>query len=63
MAELAQPKQKNTKAGGSATTERTYVLDTSVLLSDPKAVFRFAEHHVVLPVIVITELESNRNDL
>jgi PhoH-like ATPase len=42
--------------------ERTYVLDTSVLLSDPKAIFRFAEHPVVLPVIVITELESKRND-
>jgi PhoH-like ATPase len=42
--------------------ERTYVLDTSVLLSDPKAMFRFAEHPVVLPVIVITELESKRND-
>jgi len=42
--------------------ERTYVLDTSVLLSDPKAIFRFAEHSVVLPVIVITELESKRND-
>ncbi|MFB2556555.1 PhoH family protein [Herbiconiux liangxiaofengii] len=44
------------------TAEVTYVLDTSVLLSDPKAVFRFAEHAVVLPVIVITELESKRND-
>jgi PhoH-like ATPase len=42
--------------------ERTYVLDTSVLLSDPKAIFRFAEHAVVLPVVVITELESKRND-
>nr|WP_235500727.1 PhoH family protein [Agreia sp. Leaf335] len=42
--------------------ERTYVLDTSVLLSDPKAIFRFAEHPVVLPVIVITELESKRID-
>jgi PhoH-like ATPase len=44
------------------TMERTYVLDTSVLLSDPKAIFRFAEHAVVLPVIVVTELESKRND-
>ena len=44
------------------TAERTYVLDTSVLLSDPKAIFRFAEHPVVLPVIVIAELESKRND-
>ncbi|MGV3713891.1 PIN domain-containing protein, partial [Pseudolysinimonas sp.] len=42
--------------------ERTFVLDTSVLLSDPKAIFRFAEHAVVLPVVVVTELESKRND-
>jgi len=38
------------------------VLDTSVLLSDPKAIFRFAEHSIVLPVVVISELESKRND-
>ena len=42
--------------------ERTYVLDTSVLLSDPRALFRFAEHSVVLPVVVITELEKKRHD-
>lgn len=40
---------------------RTYVLDTSVLLSDPKAMCRFAEHDVVLPVVVITELEAKRH--
>jgi PhoH-like ATPase len=52
------------KAGGAAaaTRERTYVLDTSVLLSDPKALFRFAEHHVVIPVVVISELEKKRHD-
>jgi PhoH-like ATPase len=37
------------------------VLDTSVLLSDPKAILRFAEHEVVLPVVVIMELEAKRN--
>lgn len=42
--------------------EKTYVLDTSVLLSDPKAMFRFAEHAIVLPVVVISELEAKRND-
>ncbi|MDQ1127734.1 PhoH-like ATPase [Microbacterium sp. SORGH_AS 505] len=41
---------------------RTYVLDTSVLLSDPRALFRFAEHSVVLPVVVVTELERKRHD-
>jgi PhoH-like ATPase len=39
---------------------RTYVLDTSVLLSDPRAPLRFEEHEVVLPVVVISELEGKR---
>ena len=39
---------------------RTYVLDTSVLLSDPRAIARFAEHDVVLPLVVVTELEAKR---
>jgi len=43
------------------TTVKTYVLDTSVLLSDPRALKRFAEHSVVLPVVVITELEAKRH--
>ena len=45
--------------GGAA--RRTYVLDTSVLLADPGAFGRFAEHAVVLPLVVITELEAKRN--
>ena len=49
-------------SGESEVAQRTYVLDTSVLLSDPKALFRFAEHAVVLPVVIITELEAKRND-
>ncbi|WP_425830096.1 PhoH family protein [Streptomyces fractus] len=40
---------------------RTYVLDTSVLLADPNSMTRFDEHEVVLPVVVITELEAKRN--
>ena len=39
----------------------TYVLDTSVLLADPGAIRRFEEHEVVLPVVVITELEGKRH--
>jgi len=37
------------------------VLDTSVLLSDPRAIARFKEHEVVLPVVVVTELEAKRH--
>jgi PhoH-like ATPase len=60
-----------TTRGSAATTRRsravtpqsvkTYVLDTSVLLSDPRAMLRFAEHEVVLPVVVISELEGKRH--
>ncbi|MBA2558568.1 MAG: PhoH family protein, partial [Propionibacteriales bacterium] len=39
---------------------RTYVVDTSVLLADPAALHRFDEHEVVLPIVVITELEAKR---
>jgi PhoH-like ATPase len=41
-------------------SRRTYVLDTSVLLSDPAALVRFGEHQVVLPLVVISELEGKR---
>lgn len=40
---------------------RTYVLDTSVLLSDPWALIKFAEHRIILPVVVISELEGKRH--
>ncbi len=45
----------------SMSTPRTYVLDTSVLLADPGAVTRFHEHEIVIPVVVITELEAKRH--
>lgn len=40
---------------------RTFVLDTSVLLADPGALARFAEHEVVVPIAVIGELETKRD--
>jgi PhoH-like ATPase len=40
---------------------KTFVLDTSVLLSDPGAMGRFAEHEVVVPLVVISELEGKRD--
>lgn len=43
------------------TATRLYVVDTSVLLSDPNACRYFAEHEVVLPLVVVTELESKRH--
>jgi PhoH-like ATPase len=40
---------------------RTYVLDTSVLLADPRAMERFDEHEVVIPIVVLSELEDKRH--
>ena len=63
VAESATRQAAARQTGGAAKTdERTYVLDTSVLLSDPKAIFNFAEHAVVIPVVVVSELEGKRND-
>ncbi|MEU0094703.1 PhoH family protein [Kribbella sp. NPDC006257] len=51
------------KASNPSSTpdQRTFVLDTSVLLSDPHAMTRFDEHEVVIPVVVVTELEAKRH--
>nr|WP_308258460.1 PhoH family protein [Saccharothrix obliqua] len=52
---------RSTSRRKSAPTNQTYVVDTSVLLSDPLATTRFAEHEVVLPLVVISELEGKRH--
>ncbi len=52
---------RRTELIASATPRRTHVLDTSVLLSDPAALLRFQEHDLVLPLVVIGELEDKRN--
>ncbi len=60
MPTKASSSKASSQADPSGQT-RTYVLDTSVLLSDPGALRRFDEHEVVLPVVVITELEGKRH--
>ena len=50
-----------TVPAGAQTDPRTFVLDTSVLLSDPGAIGRFGPHEVVIPLVVIGELEGKRH--
>jgi PhoH-like ATPase len=38
-----------------------YVIDTSVFLSDPKALERLKDKHIVIPLVVLSELEEKRN--
>jgi PhoH-like ATPase len=48
-------------ASKSQSGRKTFVLDTSVLLADPGALHRFAEHEVIIPIAVIGELETKRD--
>ena len=42
---------------------RLFVLDTNVLMHDPTAIFRFEEHDIFLPMVVIEELDANKKGL
>ena len=44
-------------------TKRLYILDTNVLMHDPSAIFRFAEHDVFLPMMVLEELDAAKKGL
>ncbi len=44
-------------------TKRIFVLDTNVLMHDPSALFRFEEHDVFLPMVVIEELDAGKKGL
>jgi PhoH-like ATPase len=48
-------------ASKSQNGRKTFVLDTSVLLADPGALLKFAEHEVIIPIAVIGELETKRD--
>ena len=37
---------------------KTYLLDTNVLIQDPEAIFKFYDNEVVIPDIVIEELDK-----
>jgi PhoH-like ATPase len=43
--------------------KRLYVLDTNVLMHDPTSLFRFEEHDVFLPMIVLEELDAAKKGL
>jgi len=44
----------------TAPQRRVFVLDTNVLMHDPAAIFRFEEHDVVIPMIVLEELDAGK---
>src|SRR5512137_2818346 len=42
---------------------RIFVLDTNVLMHDPTAIFRFEEHDIYIPMIVLEELDAGKKGL
>ena len=53
---------KRAKAHKSSTT-KLFVLDTNVLMHDPLSLFRFEEHDIYLPMVVLEELDANKKGL
>jgi PhoH-like ATPase len=47
----------------SQAQRRLFVLDTNVLMHDPTAIFRFEEHDVFLPMVVLEELDAHKKGL
>ena len=69
-APAAAPRTRAPKAGAarqpkarSNGTPRLFVLDTNVLLHDPTALFRFEEHDIFLPMIVLEELDGHKKGM
>lgn len=41
--------------------KKTFVLDTNVLMSDPNSIFSFDEHDVIIPLVVLEELDRHKS--
>ena len=54
------PRTKNTRRTGPT---KLFVLDTNVLLHDPMCLFRFEEHDIFLPMIVLEELDAHKKGM
>ena len=58
-----KPKRRTRASEKAATTTKTFVLDTNVLLHDPASINRFEEHSVCIPVDVLSELDRFKNEM
>lgn len=54
-------RNKQNKEPAAPTVKKTYVLDTNVLMSDPNSVFSFDEHDVIIPMVVLEELDRHKS--
>jgi len=54
------PREKRAAPGGPS---KLFVLDTNVLMHDPMSLFRFEEHDIFLPMIVLEELDGHKKGM
>src|SRR5690606_9672121 len=54
---------KRVRPGRERSQRRIFVLDTNVLMHDPTAIFRFEEHDIYIPMIVLEELDAGKKGL
>lgn len=47
----------------SSKDRRLFVLDTNILMHDPTAIYRFEEHDIYLPMVVLEELDAHKTGL
>jgi len=57
------PEVKRPKRAKKSDVQRLFVLDTNVLMHDPLCLFRFEEHDIFLPMVVLEELDSNKKGM
>jgi len=57
---VERPRAKSKRFEGPT---RLFVLDTNVLLHDPTCLFRFEEHDIFLPMIVLEELDAHKKGM
>ncbi len=56
-------RRRRTGPGSRSGARRLFVLDTNVLLHDPMSLFRFEEHDIFLPMIVLEELDGHKKGM
>jgi PhoH-like ATPase len=42
---------------------KLFVIDTNILMHDPTAIYRFEEHDIYLPMVVLEELDNHKTGL
>ncbi|WP_295851731.1 PhoH family protein [uncultured Xylophilus sp.] len=59
----AAPKARRGRTAADSAQTKLFVLDTNVLLHDPMCLFRFEEHDIYLPMIVLEELDGHKKGM